>query len=80
MANLQCKYGESNNLSSTEVSNGTVYVCKDTSDVYADIEGSRLQLSSNVNSDSKILLKILTEDEYNALSSPDESTLYIIKG
>lgn len=80
MANLQCKYGQSSNLSYTEISDGTVYVCKDTLDVYADIEGSRLQLSSNVSSDNKISIKVLTEDEYNALASPDESTLYIIKG
>ena len=80
MANLQCKYGQSSNLSSTEISDGTVYVCKDTLDVYADIEGSRLQLSSNVSSDNKISIKVLTEDEYTALASPDESTLYIIKG
>ena len=42
MANLQCKYGQSSNLSSAEFSDGTVYVCKDTLDVYVDIEGTRL--------------------------------------
>ena len=80
MANLQCKYGQSSNLSSAEFSDGTVYVCKDTLDVYVDIEGTRLQLSSNVSSDNKIFIKVLTQDEYDALLSPDNSTLYIIKG
>lgn len=80
MANIQCKYGESSNLSSTSISNGTTYVCKDTHDVYVDLDGVRLQLSSNVSCSQRLSIEILTEDEYNALSSPDESTLYIIKG
>lgn len=80
MANIQCKYGESSNLFSTSISNGTTYVCKDTCDVYVDLDGVRLQLSSNVSCAQKLSIEILTEDEYNALSSPDESTLYIIKG
>lgn len=80
MPNIQCKYGESGNLPSTSISNGTTYICKDTCDVYVDLEGTRLQLSSNVSCDQKLSIAILTESEYNALSSPDESTLYIIKG
>lgn len=48
MSKIQCKYGESSNLSSTSISNGTTYVCKDTCDVYVDLDGTRLQLSSNV--------------------------------
>ena len=42
MANLQCKYGQSSNLSYTEISDGPVYVCKDTLDVYADIVRSEI--------------------------------------
>lgn len=80
MAILRHKYGQSNNLSSTEISDGTIYVCKDTKDVYVDLDGERLQLSSNVFSEQKISIVLLTENEYNAISSPDESTLYIIKG
>lgn len=80
MLNIQCKYGESSNLSSTSISNGTTYVCKDTCDVYVDLDGTRLQLSSNVSCAQKLSIEILTENEYNALSTPDESTLYIIKG
>lgn len=80
MPNIKCKHGESSNLSSVPISNGTTYVCKDTCDVYVDLEGTRLQLSSNVSCDQKLSIKILTEDEYNALSSPNETTLYIIKG
>lgn len=80
MSKIQCKYGESSNLSSTSISNGTTYVCKDTCDVYVDLDGTRLQLSSNVSCNQKLSIVILTENEYNALSTPDESTLYIIKG
>lgn len=80
MAILQCKYGKLDNLSSAAISDGTVYVCNDTKDVYADIDGERIQLSSNVSSRTKISIMVLTENEYNVIQSPDESTLYIIKG
>lgn len=77
---IQCKYGVSNNLSSAKISNGTTYICMDTKDVYLDMEGTRLKLSSNVSCDQALKIEIKTEAEYNALTSPDESTLYIIKG
>ena len=77
---IQYKYGVSNNLSSAEISNGTTYICTDTKDVYLDMEGTRLELSSNVSCDQALKIEIKTEAEYNALTSPDESTLYIIKG
>lgn len=48
---IQCKYGVSNNLSSAKISNGTTYICMDTKDVYLDMEGTRLKLSSNVSCD-----------------------------
>lgn len=80
MVSLKHKYGQSSNLPSTEISDGTIYICKDTKDVYVDLEGERLQLNSNVFSEQKMSIVLLTESEYNAISSPDESTLYIIKG
>ena len=80
MPNIKYKYGNSANLSSVEISNGTSYVCTDTREVFLDINDTRLQLSSNVSCDQKLSIVILTENEYNALSTPDESTLYIIKG
>lgn len=80
MATVKYKYGLSNNISTESVDDGTIYICVDTADVYADLNNSRLQLSSNVSCEEKLIIKILTEDEYNALSVIDESTLYIVTG
>lgn len=80
MGNVKYKYGQSNSLSAMPVDNGTIYVCKDTLDIFVDLDETRLQLSSNVSCSQKLIIKILTEEEYNNLSVIDESTLYIIKG
>lgn len=78
--NVKCKYGQFDNLSAASINNGTIYVCKDTLDTFVDLDDTRMQLSSNVSCSEKLIIKIITEDEYNNLSVIDESTLYIIKG
>lgn len=80
MGNVKYKCGEFDNLSTTPIDNGTIYVCKDTSDTFVDLDDTRIQLSSNVHCSTKLIIQIITEDEYNSLSTIDESTLYIIKG
>lgn len=80
MGNIKYKSGQSNDLSAAPIDNGTVYVCVDTLDTFVDLDDSRLQLSSNVSCKQKLIIEIVTEEEYNNLSSVDESTLYIIKG
>lgn len=80
MKNVKCKYGQFDNLSATPIDNGTIYVCKDTLDTFVDLDNNRLQLSSNVSCNQKLVIEVITEQEYNNLSTIDENTLYIIKG
>lgn len=80
MVNVKYKYGESDNLPTAPIDNGTIYVCKDTSDTFVDLDDARIQLSSNVSCSTKLIIEVITEDEYNNLSVIDEFTLYIIKG